>query len=122
MTQAVVAYRRQSRSDDFSRVAAPLADIHERVQRAGGRLVILVSPILSGAYPESVNDLVALRQFAATRGIDVVDLTDWVRAVPAKKIAIDDCHFNADGHRLIGMHLADYLLEHDLAGDRDHAS
>jgi lysophospholipase L1-like esterase len=120
MTQAVVAYRRQSRSNDFGRVAAPLADIQQRVQRAGGRLVVLVSPMLSGVYPESVNDLAALRQFAATRGIEAIDLTEWVRGVPTGQIAIDQCHFNTEGHRLIGVRLAEYLLEHDLASD--HAS
>jgi hypothetical protein len=120
MTQAVVAYRRQSRSDDFSRVAAPLADIQERVQRAGGRLLVLVSPSLSGAYPESVSNLAAMRQFAAPRGIDVIDLTEWVRGVPTGQIAIDECHFNTEGHRLIGARLAEYLLARDLASD--HAS
>ncbi len=116
MTQAVVAHRRQSRSDDFDRVAAPLADIHERVQRAGGRLLVLVSPSLSGPYPESVSNLAAMRQFAGARRIEVIDLTEWVGGVPTGQIAIDECHFNAEGHRLIGAHLGEYLLAHDLAG------
>jgi lysophospholipase L1-like esterase len=55
-----------------------------------------------------------LREFAAPRGIEVIDLSEWVRGVPAKQIAIDTCHFNAEGHRLVGEHLADYLLQHDL--------
>ena len=55
-----------------------------------------------------------IRKFAAPRGIEVIDLTEWLRGVDSKQIGMDGCHFNAEGHRLIGEHLADYLLQHDL--------
>lgn len=117
LTQVVVAFNRDSQSD-WTRVSKPLAEIQERVQRAGGRLLILASTDLSGSSPKPVGDLARLQQFAASRGIEVVDLTDWVGGVSSKQIALDGCHFNAEGHRLIGEHLADYLLEHDLKGLR----
>jgi lysophospholipase L1-like esterase len=114
LTQLVVATQRTTAPDDWTRVSQPLADIQERAQRTGGRLVILASPDLSRALPEPLSDLSRLRAFAAGRGIEVIDLTEWVRGFSSKQIGRDMCHFNAEGHRLIGEHLAEYLLEHDL--------
>ena len=114
LTQAVVAYKRKPAPIDSTSVSKPLADIQERAQRAGGRLLVLASPKLDGASPEPTDDLPIVRQFAGARGIEVIDLSEWLHGVPAKQIAIDACHFNAEGHRLVGERLAEYLLQHDL--------
>ena len=55
-----------------------------------------------------------MQHFAATRGIEVIDVSRWLSGVDSKRIAMDSCHFNAEGHRLVGERLAEYLLEHDL--------
>jgi lysophospholipase L1-like esterase len=114
LSQAVVARaRRTAPASDWTRVSAPLADIQERAQRSGARLLVLASPELDGTA-KSTADLPLLQQFARERGIEVVDLSEWLGGVPAERIALDRCHFNAEGHRLIGEHLAAYLLQHDL--------
>jgi len=114
LTQAVVGYRRQTQVSDWTRVSKPLAEIHERVQRTGGRLVVLASADLSGTSADPTSDLPLLQTFAASRGIEVIDLSQWLRGVDPKQIAIDTCHFNAAGHRMIGERLAEYLLQHYL--------
>lgn len=95
-------------------VYAPLAAIQKRAREAGGRLVVLASPRLDSARPKSLDELAQLQEFAATQGIEVVDLTPWLGEVESKQVAMDGYHFNAEGHRLIGQRLAEYLLEHDL--------
>ena len=114
LNQVVVARNHINLPEDWTLVSRPLADLQERVQRAGGRLLVLASPELNDATPKSLGDLDRLQQFAANRGIEVVDVTQWVAGVSSKTIAMDGCHFNAAGHRIIGAHLADYLLQHDL--------
>jgi lysophospholipase L1-like esterase len=100
--------------DDWTLVSRPLVDLQERAQRAGGRLLVLASPEMTGATPKPVGNLDQLQQFAASRGIEVVDLTQWVAGMSSKTISMDGVHFNAEGHRIIGERLADYLLRHDL--------
>jgi len=114
LNQVVVARNHINLPEDWTLVSRPLADLQERVQRAGGRLLVLASPELTDATPKPVEDLDQVQQFAASRGIEVVDITQWVAGVSSKTIAMDGCHFNAAGHRIIGEHLADYLLQHDL--------
>jgi lysophospholipase L1-like esterase len=114
VTQAVVAATRSPQLFDWTRVSRPLADIQERAQRAGARLVVLASPHLDRPSPAPNDDLPRLRQFAAARGIEVIDLSEWLRGVRSNDIALDACHFNAEGHRLIGERLAAYLLQHGL--------
>lgn len=114
LTHAVLAHNRQPEPYDWTRVSQPLTDIQEREQAMGGRVVILASPELNGVAPQPNADLPLLLQFASTHGIEVIDLSDWLRGVDVKQIAIDGCHFSAEGHRLIGEHLTTYLLQHDL--------
>lgn len=114
LTEAIVAERIREAPLDWSRVLDPLAEINARAQRAGGRLLVLASVDLSGPTPRPVADLDVLRELAAARGIDVIDLSEWVRDVASADIAMDPVHFNAAGHRLIGERLAAYLLQNDL--------
>jgi lysophospholipase L1-like esterase len=114
LTQAVVAFRRETEPTDWTRVSDPLADIHDRIRRANGKLLVLASPDFSGPAPKPDGDLGRLQEFAANRGIDVIDLAEWLRGASSKEVALDSCHFNAEGHRRIGKHLAEYLLQHQL--------
>jgi lysophospholipase L1-like esterase len=114
LTQVVIALRREDIADDWSRVAAPLKEIQERAQRSGARLVVLASPLLDGPLPRPNSDLERLREFGAANGIEVVDLSTWLDGHRSEDVALDMCHFNAVGHRLIGERLAEYLLAHDL--------
>ena len=113
LTQLVMS-RRLPEPTDWTRVSGPLSAIDDRAKRAGGRLLVLASPDLGGVAPQPIVDLPLLRQFAATRGIEVIDLREWLAGVDVRQIALDSCHFNAEGHRLIGERLAEYLLERDL--------
>ena len=114
LNQVVVAMHHTDLPEDWTRVSGPLADLQERTERAGGRLLVLASPELTDTTPKPVADLDRLQEFAASRGIEVIDVAQWVAGVSSKAIAMDACHFNAAGHRIIGEHLADYLLQHDL--------
>jgi hypothetical protein len=118
LTQVVVAHERNAKpndqSSDWTRACTALTDIHERIQRAGGRMIVMASPELQGASPQPNSMLSALRQYAVPRGIEVIDLSEWLRGVDAREIRMDGCHFNAAGHRLVGERLAEYLLQHDL--------
>lgn len=114
LTTVVVNYKRRNQRDDWTLVSQPLTEIHERVQRAGGRLLILASAELDGQFAKPTADIARLREFAATRGIEVIDLSEWLHGISAERVRMDGCHFNAEGHRLIGERLAEYLLEHDL--------
>ena len=114
LTEVALARNRNAQPQDWTRVTMPLAAIHERALRAQARLLVLASADLSGPSPKPTFELAALREFAAPRGIEVIDLTEWLRGVDSKQIGMDGCHLNAEGHRLIGEHLADYLLRHDL--------
>ncbi len=114
LTQAVLAYDRRVTTSDWSRVAEPLVALNDRVRRAGGRLVVLASPDLSGEAVRPNDDLRLLRALATEHGFEVVDLAPWLDGAPAAAIRIDGVHFNAEGHRRIGEHLAQYLLTHDL--------
>ncbi len=95
-----------------ARMCAALVQIHERAQRAGARLLVLSSADLR--RPLSNQLPAALRQCASRQGIEVIDLTEWLGGVDADGIALDDYHFNEEGHRRVGEALATYLLAHDL--------
>lgn len=114
LTQAVVAYDRRAVVADWSRVAEPLAAINARVRHTGGRLVVLASPDLGGEAALPNGQLPTLRELGAKEGFDVVDLAAWLDGGRAEDVRIDGCHFNAEGHRRIAQHLADYLLANDL--------
>jgi hypothetical protein len=122
LTQVVMG-RREPEPTDWTRVGEALADIQRRVQSAGGRLLVLASPRLDGAFPEPNDDLRRLKQHASRRGIEVIDLDEWFPGVRADRIALDGCHFNPEGHRLIAERFAEYLLDNDLSAHRkDRAS
>jgi len=115
LTHVVAANRTRGQPPDWTTVSKPLADIHARVQRAGGRLIVLASPQFNGPRPTSPPDLPILRKIASEEGVEVIDLTEWLDGAETKDIAIDTCcHFNAEGHRRVGDHLVEYLLAHDL--------
>jgi hypothetical protein len=114
LTHAMLTYRRLVQPYDWTRVSEPLSEMDDRVRSAGGRLLVLASAELDGPVPKTTADLPMLQQLAASRGIEVIDLTQWLPGVSSKDIALDGCHFNAEGHRLIAEHLVDYLLQHDL--------
>jgi hypothetical protein len=114
LTQLALTHVRKPVSVDWSNVSESLERIHERARGSGGRLLILASPELDGASAKPNCDLPLLREFVSTRGIEIIDLSDWLRGVDAQTIAMDGCHFNAEGHRIIAQRLTDYLLEHDL--------
>ena len=77
-------------------------------------MVVLVSPVLEGETVSSNGQLTRLREFGAKDGYEVVDVAPWLDGAPAADIRFDGCHFNAEGHRRIGAHLADYFLANDL--------
>ena len=114
LTQAVIAYDRRVTAADWSRVSTPLVALEDRVRRAGGRLLVLASPDLAGDVARPNGDLPALRQLGAQHGFEVIDVSEWLQGVGAATIRMDGCHFNAEGHRIVGEHLAEYLLAHDL--------
>jgi len=84
------------------------------VRRAGGRLVVLASPDLAGDSVRGSDELPLLRELAANHHFELVDLSTLLDDVPAASIRMDRCHFNAEGHRRIGEHLAEYVLTRDL--------
>ncbi|MDX2166785.1 MAG: SGNH/GDSL hydrolase family protein [Deltaproteobacteria bacterium] len=110
LTQLLVARHQQSQPYDWAYVETALADIHNRAQRSGAKMVILASPSLSGPTPEALPELVELRRFGTAHGIDVIDLSEWFSGVPATEVALDSCHFNAKGHAIIAARLAEYML------------
>lgn len=114
LTQAVIEWDRRAVAADWSRVATPLLAINERVRRGGGRLVVLASPPLDGAAARPNDDLPALRRLGAAHGFAVIDGSEWLAGSAAADVRMDGCHLNAEGHRLVGERLADYLLAHDL--------
>lgn len=114
LTHALVAYDHRAVVADWSRVANPLVAIDARVRKTGGRLVVLASPDLGGDAPRPNGELPVLRQLGTEHGFDVVDLAPWLDDQPAPAVRIDGCHLNAEGHRRIAEHLAEYLLAHDL--------
>jgi len=128
LTHVVAANRTRGQPPDWTLVSKPLADIHARVQRAGGRLIVFASPQFDRARPTSPPDLPILRTIASEQAIEVIDLTDWLDGAETKDVAIDTCcHLNAEGHRRIADHLVEYLLQNDLKptlsqaiGDADH--
>lgn len=114
LTQAVIALGRKDTPYDWSRVAEPLERIQARARQSGARLVVLASALLDKPLPQPNNDLARLREFAAGRGIEVVDLSTWLQGHRSEEVGLDMCHLNAAGHRLIGERLAEFLLENDL--------
>jgi lysophospholipase L1-like esterase len=114
LVRFVMVQARRSVPDVWARVSKPLADIQERVKRAGGRLLVLASPGLDQESPRPNADLPRLRQLASARGIEVIDLSEWLQGVSTRQIALDGCHFNVEGQRLIAERFADYLLDRDL--------
>jgi lysophospholipase L1-like esterase len=110
----VVANWWVSRDADWTRVTEPMLKIHERAERGGARLLILASPGLDRQTAEPTYELPQLREFAARHGIEVVDLSEWLRGIDARTIAMDSCHFNERGHQLVGERLATHLLNHEV--------
>jgi lysophospholipase L1-like esterase len=121
LTAAVIAHDRRATAAEWSRVSTPLVALQDRVQRAGGRLLVLASPDLAGNVARPNSDLPALRQLGAEHGFEVIDVSEWLKGVGAATIRLDGCHFNAEGHRLLGEQLAQYLLAHDLNPSRSRA-
>jgi lysophospholipase L1-like esterase len=115
LTQVVVAAGREQRIFDWSRVSAPLAEIQQRAQRSGARLVVLASAALDGDAPIPIADLARLRKFAADRDIEVIDVSEWLEGYRSKEVGIDMCHFSALGHQVVGERLAEYVLEKHLS-------
>jgi lysophospholipase L1-like esterase len=114
LTQAVLAYNRNAVVADWGRVTEPIQAINERARRAGARLVVFASPELDGETVVPNRQLPALRELGAQHGFEVVDIAPWLDDAPAPDIRFDGCHFNAEGHRRVGAHLAAYLLANDL--------
>jgi lysophospholipase L1-like esterase len=114
LTHFMLADSPEVDAGNWTHVTRPLADIQARARRHGARLVVLASADLSGPSPQPTNDLAQLQRFASARGIEVIDLSTWLRGLPSAAIRLDGCHFNATGHRIIGEHLAEYLLQRDL--------
>ena len=83
---------------------------------ADGRLVSSASPESQLADAACSNsDLPLLRKArGGHNGFEVVDVSEWLRGVDAGDGAMDSCHFNAEGHRIVGEHLAEYLLANEL--------
>lgn len=112
VTQVVVDRDRRAASSDWSRVAQPMSALNERITAAGGKLVVLASPELDGSTPRPSSDLGMLRALAEQEGFEVIDVSEWLRGEDASRIRLDGCHFNAEGHRLLGERLAEYLRTH----------
>jgi lysophospholipase L1-like esterase len=114
VTQAVLAFDRRAVVADWSRVANPLVATNERVRRAGGRLVVLASPELDAHVVRPNQQLPALRDLGTQHGFEVIDLAEWLDGAAGADVRMDDCHFNAEGHRRIAAHLAAFLLANDV--------
>jgi len=114
LTQFVVRNLSSGPDQSWKNVETPLIEINERARRGGGRLLVLASADLSGPKPTPVYDLPVLRELGAKRGFDVIDVAEWLRGIDSVRIAMDHCHFNAEGHQILGDRLAAYLLQHDL--------
>ena len=95
-----------------ARMCSALTEIQERARQAGARLLVLSSAELKRPLSNELPE--ALRQCASPRGIEVINLTEWLGGAEADGIALDSVHFNEEGHRRIGEALAAYLLAHDL--------
>lgn len=105
---------RQPQPRDWTRVSKPLTEIYQRTARGGGRMLIIASVELNGPRAKSTADIAQLHAFADSLGIEVIDLAEWLTGVDVQRIAMDGCHFNAEGHRLLGERFTEYLLQHDL--------
>lgn len=115
LMQVAVVHGRDDRVPDWwSLVAKPLAAIQQRVQDGGGRLLVLASVSFEDGMTQPNGDLRQLREFGEQHRVEVIDLSEWLAGVDATRIAMDGCHFNAEGHRILGERFADYLLAHDL--------
>jgi len=114
LTYFLVTSGREAAPSDWSRVAAPLEEIAHRTARSGGRLVVLASPGLDRAKPTPNSDLFSLRKLAERHGFELIDLAEWLDGVDSSTVAMDACHLNAEGHRILGDRLARYLLTRDL--------
>jgi len=114
LTHAALTYRRAWQPDDWPLAETPLRAIHQRVTTAGGKLLVTVAADLSGPTARSIADLPKLQQLGAATGFPVVDVTPWLSGRASTTVSLDGCHMNAEGHRIVAEHLADYLVEQDL--------
>lgn len=115
LTRFVLDYKRRNQPTDWTAVQKPLAEIDARARAAGARLVVLASPQMTGEGPERTWDFDVLAQFAAERGIELIDLAQWLAGYPSQELSFDGSHLTARGHQLLAEQLADYLLARDLS-------
>ncbi len=114
LTHAVLTYRRLLEPYHWSLVEEPLREMHRRVTAAGGKLLVTASADLSGPTPKTIADFGRLQQLGADEGFPVVDVTPWLAGVNSTDVALDGCHMNERGNRIVAEHLADYLVDHGL--------
>ncbi len=122
VTYLLVARQGNPAAADWNRVAEPLLEIHRRAARQGARLLVLASPGLARQRPEPNPDLFSLRRLAQMHDFEVLDLAEWLAGVSAASVAMDPVHFNAEGHRILGERLVQYLLRRDLNGETDEVA
>lgn len=114
LTHAALTFKRHAVKNDWDQVTQPLTAMAKRVHDSGGRLLVLASADLNGPTPRPVWELAKLQGFAAGNGIDLIDVSQWFVDRPSQDVALDGCHFNAEGHRIIAGNLADYISQHYL--------
>jgi hypothetical protein len=96
---------------EWQAVCKELTGIEERGRRAGAHVLVLASPGLETPFARANAFLRQLNECGKTAGFQVIDLAEWLAGVPSKQIAMDSCHFNVVGHRLLGERLAAHILQ-----------
>lgn len=95
---------------DLSYSQAALTRIHERAQRAGARMLLVLFPRLEELGEASVEHHRALASWGRERGIEVVDLPEAWRGKQAewaqRFLPRDNVHFTAEGYRLVAEAIA----------------
>ena len=114
LTHVVVSNRVGRKPTSFQQVEEPMVEIHERTKKIGGKLLVLVSASLETDEPTTIRELSDMKELGRKRGFEVVDVTPWVAGIPSSEIALDGCHFNEKGHRLLAENLAELLVKNYL--------
>jgi hypothetical protein len=87
-----------------------LVALKEAAEAGGGRLVILAVPLPGTCdYYDETRDLL---DYMDELGAHFVDVSPALRAGAARGLSINypgDLHWTADGHRLVGLALYEYL-------------